>query len=102
MKNPANNNFFKRVYDIVARIPPGKVISYGQIAALLGNPRAARTVGWAISKCPEALPWQRVVKADGSVTGGTWAGLRRILLADEGVNFLPDGRVDMSKHGWRG
>ena len=102
VKEFTKDNFFKRVYDVVARIPPGRVISYGQIAALLGDPRAARTVGWALSACPEALPWQRVVKADGSITGGQWAELRRTLLVDEGVEFLSDGRVDMSTYGWRG
>ncbi len=94
-------NFFDKVYEIVAQIPYGKVVSYGQIAALLGNPRAARSVGWALSACPEELPWQRVVKADGSVTGGVWAERRRALLQDEGVEFLPDGRVDMKACSWR-
>lgn len=87
--------FNQRVYEIVKTIPRGKVVSYGQIAYMLGNPRGARQVGWAMSHCPEGLPWQRVVMADGRVTGGEWAALRRALLEDEGVPFLPDGRVDM-------
>ena len=95
-----NTNFFQGVYDIVARIPAGKVISYGKIAALLGNPRAARTVGWAMSTCPDGLPWQRVVKADGTVTDEQWGDLHRSLLEAEGVGFLPNGRVDMEKHAW--
>ncbi|MDR1357982.1 MAG: MGMT family protein [Coriobacteriales bacterium] len=95
-----DNTFFKRVYALVAQVPRGRVVSYGQIAALLGNPRAARSVGWALSACPEELPWQRVVKADGSVTGGVWAELRRELLGEEGVDFLPDGRVDMDACRW--
>jgi methylated-DNA-protein-cysteine methyltransferase-like protein len=94
------NTFFKQVYDIVEQIPYGKVISYGQIARLLGRPRAAREVGWAMRMCPEHLPWQRVVMADGAVTGGEYANMRRALLEAEGIDFLPDGRVDMSICNW--
>ena len=94
------NLFFKQVYDIVERIPYGKVISYGEIARLLGRPRAAREVGWAMRNCPDDLPWQRVVMADGSVTGGVYAEIRRGLLESEDVTFLPDGRVDMSICRW--
>ena len=96
------NPFFKQVYAIVEQIPPGKVVSYGQIARMLGRPRAAREVGWAMRCCPESLPWQRVVMADGSITGGEYAELRRALLEDEGVTFLPDGRVDMGFCRWDG
>jgi len=89
------NPFFQQVYTIVEQIPHGKVMSYGQIAHVLGQPRGARVVGWAMRYCPDHLPWQRVVMADGSVTGGEYAELRRQLLESEGVAFLIDGRVDM-------
>jgi methylated-DNA-protein-cysteine methyltransferase-like protein len=91
--------FFQQVYAVVERIPSGKVISYGQIARILGHPRAARVVGWAMRVCPEHLPWQRVVMADGTVSGGLHAELRRWLLEAEDVAFLPDGRVDMDMCG---
>ncbi|MCL1882673.1 MAG: MGMT family protein [Defluviitaleaceae bacterium] len=94
--------FSEGVYEIVKQIPTGQVVSYGQIARMLGNPRGARQVGWAMANCPDGLPWQRVVMADGSITGGVWADLRRSLLLDEGVPFLPDGRVDMKKCVWNG
>ncbi|MEA4964413.1 MAG: MGMT family protein [Oscillospiraceae bacterium] len=94
------HSFFECVYQAVARIPPGKVVSYGQIAWMLGAPRAARQVGWAMRRCPDGLPWQRVVMADGSVAGGEFAALRRALLEGEGVAFLPDGRVDMARCQW--
>ncbi|MCL2421540.1 MAG: MGMT family protein [Defluviitaleaceae bacterium] len=90
--------FFKQVYEVVERIPYGKVVSYGQIAWALGSPRAARQVGWAMRHCPEHLPWQRVVKADGTITGGMFAEIRKGMLESEGVTFLPDGRVDMKAH----
>ena len=89
------NPFFAQVYAVVEQIPCGKVVSYGQIARILGRPRAAREVGWAMRCCPEGLPWQRVVMADGSIAGGIYADMRKMLLEAEGVVFLPDGRVDM-------
>ena len=92
--------FFEQVYEIVAQIPEGQVISYGRIARLLGFPRAARQVGRAMRCCPDHLPWQRVVMADGSVAGGAFAETRRALLEAEGVTFLLDGRVDMKISGW--
>ena len=93
-------DFFQRVYEIVAQIPAGKVVSYGQIARALGAPQAARQVGWAMRHCPDALPWQRVVRQDGSIVGGEYAPLRRAMLESEGVAFLPDGRVDMRHFTW--
>ena len=89
------NQFYKQVYDIVERIPYGKVMSYGQIAFLAGKPRGAREVGRAMYRCPDHLPWQRVVMADGTIAGGEHAEIRKGLLETEGVAFLPDGRVDM-------
>jgi len=93
--------FFQDVYNIVERIPHGKVISYGQIARMLGKPRGAREVGWAMRTCPEDLPWQRVVMSDGSITGGMYSDIRLELLKDEGVTFLKDGRVDMKACNWQ-
>ena len=94
------DSFFAKVYDIVAQIPCGRVISYGQIARMLGAPGAARMVGWAMRVCPEGLPWQQVVKADGSIAAGGWGEMRRALLEKEGVLFTEDGRVDMDKCRW--
>ena len=96
------DSFFSRVYDVVRKIPSGECVSYGQIAWMLGAPRAARQVGWAMRKCPDELPWQRVIKADGSIAGGGYAELRRALLEAEGVPFLPDGRVDLKACQWNG
>ena len=96
------DSFFSRVYDVVRKIPSGKCVAYGQIAWMPGTPRAARQVGWAMRKCPDELPWQRVIKADGSIAGGGYAELRRALLEAEGVPFLPDGRVDLKACQWNG
>ena len=94
------NDFYKKVYEIVESIPYGKVFAYSQIARALGLPRGARQVGWAMRHCPADLPWQRVVKADGTVAGGTHADIRKGMLEAEGVVFLEDGRVDMEKCGF--
>ena len=96
------SGFFDYVYRLVAQIPKGKVASYGQIARLMGMPRTARQVGWAMRQCPDGLPWQRVVKADGSIAGGEHAANRRAMLEAEGVPFLMDGRVDMAACQWEG
>ena len=95
-------SFASGVYEIVSLVPKGKVISYGQIARMLGKPRGAREVGWAMRNCPEDLPWQRVVMADGSVAGGFHSELRRAKLESEDVPFLADGRVDMKACRWYG
>ena len=94
------DTFFDEVYKVVEQIPYGKVASYGQIACILGYPRSARTVGWAMRRCPEDLPWQRVVMADGSVSGGMFADIRKALLLSEGVKFISNERVDMESFQW--
>ena len=73
-------SFFASVYALVAQIPPGFVASYGQLARMLGAPRAARQVGWAMRRCPDELPWQRVIREDGTIAGGEYAPLRRAML----------------------
>jgi len=100
------SGFFKNVWRIVNRIPQGKVATYGQIATLLGNPRAARTVGWAMNSSPEEmdLPWHRVINSKGKISldeNNQCGFLQRQLLEQEGV--LPDiyGIIDLQKYGWR-
>lgn len=65
-------NFYDKVYHAVKKIPRGKVATYGQIAALLGSPRAARQVGWAMhamdgGPLEEEIPWQRVINREGRI-----------------------------------
>lgn len=99
--------FFERVYCLVSLIPTGKVASYGQIAALLGAPHAARTVGWALHGLPEEsqVPWQRVINFQGRITNTSrleCAALQRALLQAEGIRFGSDGYVDMTAYQWEG
>ena len=96
--------FTRRIYEVVRTIPAGRVMSYGRVATLAGNPRGARGVGFALHRTPEpgAIPCHRVVFRDGSVcTGYAFGGpeVQRRLLEAEGVTFLPDGRVDMQACG---
>ena len=97
-----NRQFFVRVYAVVRTIPRGKVLTYCQIATLLGSPYLARQVGWAMHGCPKGLPWQRVVGAGGkilinSLSVGDGALLQRRLLELEGVRFAGQ-RIDMAEH----
>ena len=97
----------KQIYEAVRKIPRGRVATYGQIAFLAGNPKAARAVGFVLHRNPEpgVIPCHRVVFKDGSVcTGFAFGGpeVQRAMLKDEGVVFLPDGRVDMDKCAWDG
>ncbi|MBI5466128.1 MAG: MGMT family protein [Candidatus Kerfeldbacteria bacterium] len=62
------DNFYQAVYKLVRRIPPGYVATYGQIVALLGKPRGARLVGWALRSCPADVPWQRVINHRGMIS----------------------------------
>lgn len=95
-------SFFHQVHALVSHIPSGKVASYGQIAGMLGDPRRARTVGWAMHGCQEGLPWHRVVKADGSLAKTELFELQMAMLESEGVHFLSNGRIDMETFAWKG
>jgi methylated-DNA-protein-cysteine methyltransferase-like protein len=95
--------FFARVYETVRAIPRGRVLTYGQVAQLLGVPRGARAVGWALRGMPERLarrvPWHRVVAAGGriAVRAGGGQDRQRQRLRAEGVSFR-GGRVDLRRH----
>jgi methylated-DNA-protein-cysteine methyltransferase-like protein len=92
--------FNKRVWAIVAKLPPGQVISYGQLAILAGRPGAPRLAGRAMREAPEGLPCHRVVRSDGSLSpADMFHGLQRQMLEQEGVCFLKSGRVDMARSG---
>jgi len=100
--------FYRLVYRLVRRVPRGKVVTYGQVAAILGHPRAARAVGTALHHLPKPLarvvPWQRVVNAAGriSIRGDVVRpDLQRDLLESEGIVFR-GGRIDLGTYRWKG
>lgn len=97
--------FSQNIIKVIESIPKGKVASYGLIAMLAGNPRGSRIVGYMTHRLKQDLPYHRVVFKDGSLCEGTPFGhpeIQRQMLVDEGVQFLPDGRVDLSISLWEG
>lgn len=85
------------------RIPPGRVMTYGQVARAIGVPGAARTVGWALRICPAGdVPCHRVITASGQPSPGYGHGdpdRQRLRLEAEGVEFDAAGRVDLKRYG---
>ena len=90
------------VYRLVRRVPPGHVVTYGQLAALAGFPRRARAVGRAMRDCPSDVPWHRVVNAQGAISRRPRVSgmlTQRIRLEQEGIR-LRGGRVLLRLHRW--
>ena len=99
-------NSFERIYDVVKRIPRGRVATYGQVAMLAGNPRWSRVVGYALHVNPDPahIPCYRVVNRLGEPSRAfAFGGINEqiLLLQNEGVEFT-DGRVDLKKYLWDG
>lgn len=101
--------FFAHVYRVVSQVPKGKVVTYGQVAALLGAPRAARAVGTALRHLPQPLsrtvPWQRVINAAGGISlrdDVVRAEEQRWLLEAEGIEFDRHGKVNLKQYRWFG
>lgn len=93
------------IYRVVARIPKGRVASYGQIAALAGLPGRARQVGYALAALQGGtdLPWHRVVNAAGRISPRARdesVPLQRVLLEAEGVEFDASGRIRLEQYRW--
>ncbi|GHF95183.1 methylated-DNA--protein-cysteine methyltransferase [Deinococcus piscis] len=98
-------SFRERILALVARIPPGRVMTYGQLALLAGQPGAARQAGYVMNSLVDrehGLPWQRVVNAQGRIsTGKIGLGeLQQALLQAEGVAFDASGRLDLQALQW--
>lgn len=98
---------YKKIYAVIRRIPPGKVATYGQIAALAGLPGRARQVGASLRDLPDGsnVPWQRVINAQGTISArpgrlGFPEGYQRHLLEEEGVELNERGRIDFGRFGW--
>jgi methylated-DNA-protein-cysteine methyltransferase related protein len=100
---------WQEIYALVRRIPRGRVATYGEIAALLGRPRAARQVGFAMAALRGArhdVPWQRVLgarprgRAAISILDPMGAAVQRAKLEREGVRFDARAQLDLTRYGW--
>lgn len=100
-----NNSIFDEVYIVVRLVPDGKVVTYGQVARLIGRPRNARQVGYALAALGEKhdVPWHRVINSKGEVSARShpdYEDYQRILLEEEGVEFGVNGRVSLKLYQW--
>jgi methylated-DNA-protein-cysteine methyltransferase-like protein len=106
-------NFYEQVYRVVRQIPPGQVTSYGRIAAMLGAPRAARAVGYALRALKDKqadpayndVPWHRVVNSQGriSIVNREYGAQQQArLLRSEGVVVTETLRIDLEAYLWTG
>jgi methylated-DNA-protein-cysteine methyltransferase-like protein len=97
----------ERVYEVVARVPPGFVTTYGDVATVLGSPRVARQVGWALAALPfdrDDVPWHRVINAQGAIShrGDLVRGSeQQRRLEAEGIEFDEAGRVQLKRYRYR-
>ncbi len=96
-------NTFEKIYEVVKSIPKGRVATYGQVAALAGNPHWARVVGYAlhVNPKPYIIPCHRVVNREGRLAPGFAFGgenVQRQLLEAEGIVFEADGKIDLEKY----
>lgn len=98
------NSFSERAIFVMKNIPPGRVLSYGAVAALAGNPRAARQVSWLINSSTKKhkLPWFRIINSKGRISIIQPEGYERQkgLLEKEGVEFSADDSVDLERYLW--
>ena len=97
--------FTRLIVETIASIPEGKVATYGQVAAMAGNPKGARQVSWTLRTQTEKfrLPWQRVISSQGRIsTSGDTALIQADLLRNEGIYVDPAGRIDLKEYGWKG
>ncbi len=105
-ESPADVNsqgYRARVYEIVRRIPPGRVMTYGQLAELLGEGYTARTIGFVMHSAEETDPWQRVINAQGACSTGRVLlppDKQQRMLEEEGVAFDARGRCDLGVYRW--
>ena len=103
--SPHRDTFYDRVYEFVRAVPPGRVVTYGQVALELGAPAAARAVGYALNNLAgnSDVPWWRVINVRGEISfknRGEAADLQRRLLESEGVRFDATGQADLRRYRW--
>jgi methylated-DNA-protein-cysteine methyltransferase-like protein len=108
---PDQQAYYEQVWHLVRQVPPGKVVTYGQIAQMIPPPEGvdpqeykafgSRWVGSAMAACPDDVPWQRVINAQGKISQRPGAQRQRQLLEAEGILFVKD-KVDLKVYQWHG
>ncbi|MGZ8895891.1 MAG: MGMT family protein [Candidatus Aminicenantales bacterium] len=102
---PSETPFTGEVKAVIRRIPRGRVVTYGQVAALAGRERAARGVAWILHSSSEAagLPWHRVIGARGAISLPRGRGFeeQKTKLIAEGVTVGRGGRIDLERYQWQ-
>jgi len=98
-------NAAEAVFRLVRKVPSGRVMSYGQIASELASRLSPRAVGWMLHRCPDDVPWHRVVNAAGGCSTDRLPdfpqGLQRAMLEAEGVVFRDNGTLDLERYRWQ-
>lgn len=103
MTKEPDKKYRERVYRLVRSIPPGRVMTYGQIAEILGEGYTPRTVGFVMHGSDDKTPWHRVINAQGACSTGRIAlphDKQQRMLETEGVQFNKSGRCDLKKYLW--
>jgi len=99
-----DTNYREKVYEIVREIPAGRVMTYGQIADILGEGYTARTVGFVMHAADtEKVPWQRVINSQGACSTDKLLlphNIQQKILEDEGVIFNEKGKCDLNTYRW--
>lgn len=108
---PNQQDYYEQVWHVVRQVPAGKVVTYGQVAQMIHPPEGVdlddynafgpRWVGNAMAACPEDVPWQRVINAQGKISERSGARIQRQLLESEGIRFVRD-KLDLKTYQWRG
>ncbi|MGD2057534.1 MAG: MGMT family protein [Anaerolineales bacterium] len=106
-----HEGFDQQVYALCKQIPAGRVMTYGSIGAHIPPPAGmnpvsydrikARWVGYALKRCPQEVPWHRVINARGEVSKRPGFELQRALLQDEGIEFDAHDRIDLKRYAWK-
>ena len=94
----------EEVFRVVRAIPSGRIMTYGQISTVLASRLSPVAVGWMLHRCPDDVPWQRVVNASGGCSTDRMPdfpkGLQRSLLEEAGVEFDASGKLDVGRYRW--
>jgi methylated-DNA-protein-cysteine methyltransferase related protein len=102
--DPQTRALLPRIYQAARQVPRGQVTTYGDVATIVGQGCDARIAGYAMANCPDDVPWQRVINAQGKISlrSGDGSARQRMRLEAEGVVFDQRGKIDLERYRWAG